>query len=207
MCIIAAMYYFLSLFPITEDVNFALGPHPNQPVMSGQYVCQETCQYVRLQVVGAPCWLGTLISVLLGVPEQINFTRGGARASPYFKTKQKIWGDRPPPPTHPSHIPRSGSGTVLDIALTRSAWKQSICHDKFFKFYFIFPHIHQKHLYQRKYQKKRGGVAWDLSLGLSCFLFIRMIFLGARRLYHLFSLLMILKYFTATKVLILCAIP
>ena len=49
---------------------------------------------------------------------------------------------------------------------------------------------------------------WDLSLGLSWslshsykkeILDIRMIFLGARRLYNLFSLLMILIYVTATK--------
>ena len=40
--------------PSNEGLNFALWPQPNWPVM-------------RLQVVGAPCWLGTLPSVLLGV--------------------------------------------------------------------------------------------------------------------------------------------
>ena len=41
--------------------------------MSGQYVCWETCQYVRLQVVGAPCWLGSLLLSLTGSEEQTNF--------------------------------------------------------------------------------------------------------------------------------------
>ena len=41
--------------------------------MSGQYVCWETCQYVRLQVVGAPCWLGSLLLSLGGSEEQTNF--------------------------------------------------------------------------------------------------------------------------------------
>ena len=31
------------------------------------YVCWETSQQVRLQVIGAPCWLGTFPSVLLRV--------------------------------------------------------------------------------------------------------------------------------------------
>ena len=41
--------------------------------MSGQYVCWETCQYVRLQVVGAPCLLGSLLLSLGGSEEQTNF--------------------------------------------------------------------------------------------------------------------------------------
>ena len=37
------------------------------------YVCWEMSQQVRLQVVGAPCWLGTLPSVLLGVRNRYIF--------------------------------------------------------------------------------------------------------------------------------------
>ena len=37
-------------------------------------VCWETSQEVWLQVVGAPCWLGTLPSVLLGVRNRWIFT-------------------------------------------------------------------------------------------------------------------------------------
>ena len=79
---IACIFYFLSLLPPLkgwmsplghtqlpmpppppiEGLNFALWPHPNWAVMSS-----NAWTYVRLQVLGALCWLGTLPSVLLGV--------------------------------------------------------------------------------------------------------------------------------------------
>ena len=48
--------------PPIEGLNFALWPHPNWAVMSS-----NVWTYVRLQVLGALCWLGTLPSALLGV--------------------------------------------------------------------------------------------------------------------------------------------
>ena len=63
--------------PLTEELNFALWPHPNWPLISRNVstnVCWETSQEVWLQVVGAPRWLGTLPSVLLGVRNRWIFT-------------------------------------------------------------------------------------------------------------------------------------
>ena len=54
--------------PPIEGLNFALWPHPNWEVMS-----RNVWTYVRLQVLGELCWLGTLPSVLLGVRSRYIF--------------------------------------------------------------------------------------------------------------------------------------
>ena len=56
--------------PPIEGLNFVLWPHPNRPEVpgdtsAGKLPSKSGC--IRLHVVGTPCWLGTLPSVLLGV--------------------------------------------------------------------------------------------------------------------------------------------
>ena len=67
--------------PPTEGVNFALRPYPffypRPPSTEGlNFALRPRLTLVRLQVVGATFWLGTLPSVLLReYEEQINFSQ------------------------------------------------------------------------------------------------------------------------------------
>ena len=55
-------------------VNFALGPHPNWPVLSG-YTSAGKLTSSSGCGLSAPCWLGTPPSVLAESEEQINFSQ------------------------------------------------------------------------------------------------------------------------------------
>ena len=59
--------------------EFCLGTTPKLASIVWTYVCRETSWFVRLQVVSAPCWLGTAPSVLAESEEQINFSQHSAK--------------------------------------------------------------------------------------------------------------------------------
>ena len=74
---IAAMCY-LSVTPFPLALRpYPFCYHPSPPSTEGlNYALRPRLKLVRLQVVGAPCWLGTLPSVLLReYEEQINFSQ------------------------------------------------------------------------------------------------------------------------------------
>ena len=59
--------------------EFCLRTTPKLASIVWTYVCGETSWFVRLQVVSAPCWLGTAPSVLAESEEQINFFQHSAK--------------------------------------------------------------------------------------------------------------------------------
>ena len=68
--LLATPMFLCPPLPPTEGLNFVLWPHPNRPEVpgdtsAGKLPSKSGC--IRLHVVGTPCWLGTLPSVLLGV--------------------------------------------------------------------------------------------------------------------------------------------
>ena len=66
--IVLSVLFVRNLPPSTQGLNFALRPHSKWPVMSGRtFAGKLPSKSGCSQVVGAPCWQGTLPSVLLGV--------------------------------------------------------------------------------------------------------------------------------------------